>query len=175
MGRWATARVVAVLAIALAACSTNGLAFRQDERLRIVAPAEDATVPLPVTIEWTIRDFLVTDLDGVSRRDAGFFGVFVDRDVPRPGTAVPGLVERATCQPAPACLGDHPLPDPRVRVTTSTSVVLSTLEDTRPRGRPSAADHHEVTIVLLDGQGRRIGESAFTVAFKIDRTGRSRP
>lgn len=41
---------------ALSGCATEGLAFRVDDRLEIVAPPGESTVRLPVTVDWEIED-----------------------------------------------------------------------------------------------------------------------
>jgi hypothetical protein len=59
----------------IAGCSTRGLAFRQDDRIDVVTPADRAAVDLPLTVRWTARDLPA----------GAAFGVAVDVAPPRPG------------------------------------------------------------------------------------------
>lgn len=62
---------------ALTGCTTQGLEIVQDDRIDVVAPADRATVALPVTVRWTAADLPV----GTT------FGIAVDTALPRPGRA----------------------------------------------------------------------------------------
>lgn len=95
-----------------------------------------------VAVPFTVA-WTVEDLD------APRFAVFVDRAPPRPGREV----------------------DPEARdvyVTSERSVVIERVPD---QGADAAGELHEATVVLVDGQGRRIGESAFAVRFRIEDEG----
>jgi hypothetical protein len=90
----------------IAGCSTRGLAFVDDERVDLVAPADRADVALPLTVRWTARDLPA----GAS------FAVAVDSPLPRPGRT--------------------PDEDAQVVRTSETSVVLDHLgASSRPGGR----------------------------------------
>ena len=71
----------------------------------------------------------------------GRYAVVVDAAVPRPG--------------AGARAGDH------LVLVTGTSVRLTL--GPRHEGSPSARRHHEVAVVPLDHQGRRVGEAVAVV------------
>ena len=60
--------------------------------MSFVTPGDRAEVRLPVTIEWTVSDFDVTGPDGSARRDAGSFGVYIDRTPQPPGEKQEWLV-----------------------------------------------------------------------------------
>jgi hypothetical protein len=64
-----------LVAAITAGCATHGLAFVQDDRVDIVAPADRSTVSLPLTVRWS-ADRLPS---GAS------FAVAVDVAPPRPG------------------------------------------------------------------------------------------
>lgn len=160
---------VLALALVLTGCAISGLAFRVDDRVTIVEPGDRATVTLPVTVTWTVRDFDVTGPSADVRPDAGMFGVFVDRSPQPPGEPLAWLArDDDSCRPADGCPDDRWFNDRSVFVTSQPTITLATLA--RPvnlRG----AERHEVTIVLLDGQGHRIGEAAWHVTFVVDREG----
>jgi len=94
--------------LGLAACSTHGLAFVEDERVEVLAPADRDEVTLPLTVRWTAEDLPA----GAS------FAVAVDVAPPRPGQA--------------------PDEDDQVLRTTGTEVVLDRFgATTRAGGRGS--------------------------------------
>ena len=64
---------VVLSVLAFGGCTSEGLAFRVDERVTITSPADRATVELPLRLVWKVRDF-----------DCNF-AVFVDQAPMRPG------------------------------------------------------------------------------------------
>ncbi|HVF74487.1 MAG TPA: hypothetical protein VM938_05515 [Acidimicrobiales bacterium] len=152
--RWSAA----LLACAwLTACSTSNLDFVADNRVKFLEPAHEAAVTLPVEISWEAEDF------------DGMFGVFVDRAPIRPGQDLRSLVphDDELCRRRPDCPDAAWLATKRVYVTESTSVRIEELADRRAGNRQ--ADRHEVVIVLLDHEGRRVGEAAFVREFTVER------
>jgi hypothetical protein len=152
---------VTVLAVATSGCGIRGLNFVKDERVRIQAPRPNAEVRVPFDVRWTVEDFDVAGPDG------GSFGVFVDREPPRPGRTLASLAEDdVVCKATAGCPDANYLASHRAYTTTGTSFRVEQLPElTRDRQREA----HEVTVVLLDGEGRRIGESAFRVEFHVRR------
>lgn len=151
-----------VLALLLPGCAVNGLSFVEDTRVDIVRPADRSEVRLPVTIEWTAEDIDV----GPGR---GGFGVLVDRAPPPPDKPLQWLFrDDLGCKGAGArlCASDGYLGDRAIFRTTGTRVTLQQV----PRLVGSSAGRvlHEATIVLLDAEGDRIGESAWTVQFEVE-------
>ena len=151
----------------LASSCASGLAFVQDRRVEITSPASHAKVTLPVTITWTIEDFRLTGPNGRSEDDAGYFGVFIDRAPVPPGEPLSWIArDDKPCLRTPGCPDDVYLADRRVRFTEIPSIRFEQLPDLNAyRGH----EVHEVTIVLLDGNGERIGESAWYLTFLYDR------
>jgi hypothetical protein len=149
--------------LAMGLLSTAGcgreLDFARDDRVSIVRPEENATVALPLELSWTAKDF------------SGRFAVFVDRSPMRPGQDVRSLVPREdeVCRANPACPDESWLSARGVYLTTSPSLVVRSVADKRSSNRQ--ADRHEVTIVLIDEQGRRQGEGAFIREFRVAREG----
>lgn len=146
----AVRRTALALAGLLVAASVSGCGpylFRQSDRVQIVTPADHATVREPVTVSWDVKDF--------SPPRDGSFAVFVDRDPMPPGEGL-GYFD--------------PHDRDGIHILTATSLRLPAL------GRlagvdPAEQDHHDVTVVLLDAQGRRIGEYAAYAEFTVDRGG----
>lgn len=80
--------------------------------------------------------------------DGGSFAVFVDRAPMRPGA--PFVAGRGAYS------------------TTETELVIEEVGDPA-----DGSDRHAATIVLLDDEGRRHGESAFDVVFDLEEADRS--
>jgi hypothetical protein len=157
------------LVLLLSGCAVSGLSFRIDDRLQILRPADREEVSLPVTIEWDIDDFDVIEPDGSDDPGRGYFGVFVDRAPQPPGQTVEWFAkDDESCRPADGCPDEQYLADRGVYTTTETQFVVETLPPP-PSDQVARRELHEVTIVLFDGSGRRIGESAFTAEFEVQR------
>jgi hypothetical protein len=151
----------------LSACVPEGLAFVRDDRLEIVSPEARTTVTTPVTIEWRVDDFQITGETGEASEDAGYFGVFVDTAPIPPGKALDWLArDDRHCLGTPGCPDRTYFADHGAYSTTETSFTLKNLPD---QDAYQGHESHEVTIVLLDGTGHRIGESAWYIDFFYDR------
>lgn len=169
--RPATALVLAGLCAALSGCVPDGLAFRTDTRLTFVEPEDREKVTLPVTIDWDIRDFDIVepgaDVDGEPGQE-GYFAVFVDSPPMPPGKPLSWLARKDTsCRAADGCPDEEYLAARGVYTTTETELTLEQLP--RTTSEQDRRERHRATIVLLDASGTRIGESAFEIAFDIDR------
>lgn len=170
--RVATTLMALALAATVPACVSDGLAFRTDTRVEVTSPEDRSEVTLPVTVSWTVRDFEVVEPGepaGVSTdQEAGYFGVFVDRAPQPPGEPVAWVArDDPSCRAADGCPDAEYLALRGVFETTDTSITLSQLPQASAESR--TRERHTVTIVLLDPEGRRIGESAFPVDFIVDR------
>lgn len=154
-------------AAALPACAAEGLAFATDRRVEITAPQDRDLVRLPFELTWEVSDFEVTGADGRARDDAGWFAVFVDRTPQQPGQPLEGLAAGdETCRPQDGCPDDQWFLDHRIFPVEGTSLEIEQL----PPGPQGRREVHELTVVLLDGTGARIGESAFRVSVELDRS-----
>lgn len=165
-----TARAAALITLLglLSSCGVHGLNFRQDERLEITAPEDRAKVALPVTVTWRVRDFQITGPDRDSRLDAGYFGVYVDRAPQPPERTQAWLVrDDPNCQTA-SCATRSYLAQQNVYSTSQQQFTVDRLPAPTTNA-PRRREFHDVTIVLLNGRGERIGESAFTLQFEVDR------
>jgi hypothetical protein len=147
--------LLVVLVALLPACGVSGLSFVQDERVTIDAPKDRSKVDLPLTVRWRAHDF------------DGTYAVFVDRAPQPPGRTLAWLLrDDKVCAARPGCPDATYLAERDIHPTTTTSITIDRLPDTT---RDERRDRHEVTIILLDRKGRRIGESAFTVEFEVAR------
>jgi hypothetical protein len=166
----ASVRLLAAVVLLFTACGTEGLSFVKDERVDIVAPKDRAAVTLPVTISWTVRDFEVTGPAGASQPDAGYFGVFLDRAPQPPGETFRWLArDDKQCEVTPGCPDQAYYASKDVYSTTQTTFTIEKLPEVRPERERKFRDLHEVVVVLLDANGERIGESAFSVEFELKR------
>ena len=157
------------LVVLLSGCALRGLSFRIDDRVQILSPEDREAVTLPVTIDWESTDFEVTGPDGTEQPDSGYFGVFIDRAPQPPGETVEWFAkDDLSCRPADDCPDRQYLADRGVHTTQKTEFVVKTFPPP-PSNQVARREFHEVTIVLLDGSGRRIGESAFTAQFEVQR------
>jgi hypothetical protein len=157
--------LVIVLLLIVPGCSASGLAFKQDKRIDIVTPPNHSTQRLPVTIRWTVKDFHVTGADSSTRADAGYFAVFLDRAPQPPGKQISYLArDDRRCHPRDGCPDAQWFTDHHIYPTSATTFVVDALPTFSKEERER---FHEVTVILLDGRGVRIGESAFSVEFKV--------
>lgn len=158
-------------AVVLSACSTTGLSLVVDDRLTYLHPEDREAVTLPLTIEWRMEDFTVTrsgGSDGDGAGDEGFFAVFIDRTPQPPAEPLAWFArDDDACQRDPQCPDDEWFATRGIHTTTDTSFTIDLLP--RPTD-PDRRELHEVTVVLLAPDGVRIGESAWTVEFEVERT-----
>lgn len=165
--------LTAALSLLLSGCVSQDLAFRVDKRLTIDAPEARSEVTLPVTVRWHVRDFHVVEPGAAASGDgrSGYFAVFVDSAPQPPGRPLAWLARKDhTCRAVDGCPDAQYLAARDIYSTSDTQITFQQLP------RPSdehRKERHSVTIVLLDPQGRRIGESAFHVEFTVKRGGTS--
>ena len=150
-------RLLAVLLVLMtAACTTNGLALRKDHRVHIVSPRSQDTVRLPLDLRWTARGL----------PDATRFVVFVDRRPMKPGGTLRSLADD-TCKQTPGCPNDAWLRERDVFVTDRNSLRLENVPADNEGERFGRGHGHEVTIVLLGPDGKRMGETSFASQFFV--------
>jgi len=147
--RTARAGLAVLCLVAAAGCQAGQLQFKNDHRLSFVSPQARHRVTMPLTISWTMKDFDAVGLDGSRGKDLRWVG---HKDT--------------SCKRDPRCPDAKYLADRGVLVTTETSVTLDVL----PSAPDGAGDEqHYVNVVLLDGTGHRIGESAWYRPFTSKR------
>jgi hypothetical protein len=158
---------VALCALVSAGCNAGQLQFKNDHRLSFDAPKNRARVAAPVTVEWSMKGFEAVGLDGSTDAGKGVYAVFVDRAPMPVGKDLTWLAKGDTsCKRDPRCPGTQYLSDRGVYLTTKTTISIPTL----PEARDGVGDEeHYVNVVLLDGTGHRIGESAWYRPFTSKR------
>ena len=138
------------------------LSFLPDRRLSMVAPEEEEEVNLPLVVRWEVDDF--------PREGGNHFGVYVDTDIPSPDKIV-RLRVCSTREQLPPQPGEFRgiCRDQRKEVffTEETSFSLECFEPRFNLGARRLNDHR-VTVILLDGENRRVGEAAASVPFRVD-------
>lgn len=166
--RAAIALVLVAASAVTNGCGVRGLSFVEDTRVSITFPSDRQEVELPLSVRWRVRDFEITGRTGSVERDAGYFGVFVDRAPQPPGKTLEWLArDDQVCRATDGCPDAAYLAERRAYTTTETHFTIEELPD--PTRDEDRREFHEVTVVLLDGKGQRIGESAFSVEFQIER------
>ena len=136
------ALLIGVALTSLPACQP--MLFRNDHRIEIAEPANFATVHMPVELTWSAPGFAAPEM--------GEFAVFVDRDPMPPGETVAYFAASGRMQ--------------NLYIVSSTRLRLLKL-DPNPGASDVERNHHDVTVVLLDPTGHRIGESAGFAEFTV--------
>jgi hypothetical protein len=157
--------------VILSGCSTQGLNFREDERVRITFPKPQDAVRFPFTMRWSVKNFEITGLDGSAREDSGYFGFFIDRAPQPPSKTFAWLARNdLQCKNRPGCPDNAYFKNLGVHSLTKTSFTIENIIDPDPLNiSRDRREFHEVIIILLNGRGERIGESAFRVEFEAKR------
>jgi hypothetical protein len=156
--------IVAVLiSLVTSSCAIHGLSFVQDKRLSINSPASLSTVSVPFTLTWTMKDFST----GPNTIQGGndYFAVFVDRQPMPPGAGLRSVADNA-CKATPGCPDRTWLQQHYIFLTSGTSLTIGSLPQLLPASSQAGTkEDHQIDIVLMNGQNRRIGESVWDVEF----------
>lgn len=137
--RWGAALLCAAT---LSGCSVSGLQFRDDQAFTLLSPKGNGTLHLPVTLRWHLSPSVAQPAQ---------FAVYVERDVPRPGESLPKPEDRTG-----------------VYLTTGTTLTLTTLP-LKTGDTAEARETYEVTVILVDAQGRRPDERALVKSIRVKR------
>jgi hypothetical protein len=163
VGRVTVRRRLGVLllltAFTVGACGNGGLQFRKDDRVDITSPADRARIVAPLDVRWTTKGLVLGEAGGPAQ-----FAVFVDRAPIRPGQSMSAVGDDA-CRRTPGCPDEGYLRDRFIYLTRKTSLTLDALPAKSTSNRYGARYAHDVTIVLVDADGRRRGESSWSVEF----------
>lgn len=158
---WAPLAILLACTAALASCRVDGIDLVVDDRIRITSPDDRAEVVLPIEVQWTARDLPT----------GARFAVFVDRAPQPPGKPLAWFArDDEACRPADGCPSAYYFAQRSIYETDAPRHRIVALAPRRnvARGR---RDHHEVTVVALDEDGRRLGEAAAFVELRVRRTG----
>jgi hypothetical protein len=146
------------LGVALSGCTRSGLDFRSDDRLQIENLKDRSTIELPHRLEFSFDGTL---------GDGGIagFAVLVDWSPPPPGKSLASLLKDDPVCSGPAGCPVGYLDQNRISVTTDTTFEL----DNVPVGsdRQERRGYHELTIILVDAEGRRVGEASAYSRFRV--------
>jgi hypothetical protein len=170
--------VVAVLLTSLALATTgctkfSDLQFQIDHYVKFTAPEARSKTTLPLTLQWQVDGFRVAPPNDEEHyeppsKNAGYFALFVDRAPIKPGQTLAAVAgDDTSCVPSAGCPDREYLRDRQVYVTTDLRYTLRqvfTIEDNNDDWQL-----HDVTIILLDTDGHRIGEHAYYREFKLKR------
>ena len=159
------------MAAAVSGCAVSGLNLVNDHRLRFESPPSRAHVHLPLSLSWTIRDFTPVQRGSEPpSHDRGYFGIFVDRAPVGPGETLESIAHDDTaCKRTPGCPDASYLTNRQIYTTTRTRLVLDHVDNLI--GSHEHQQLHEVTVILVDSSGNRIGEGAWHVDFWLRQAG----
>ncbi|MEY2566699.1 MAG: hypothetical protein QOE35_1228 [Actinomycetota bacterium] len=157
-----TVLAVFFMAALLTGCRSEGMALRDAKTISVVRPGEMDRVALPVRLQWRANGIRPNpDLRGAGP----FFAIFVDRPPVAAGTGLRKLLDE-DCRTRPGCPDQAWLADHNVYVTGKPEVTLSRIKAVTG-SRVGADNSHRATIVLIDGDGVRVDESAASVEFQV--------
>jgi hypothetical protein len=151
----AAALVIAILALS----SCAGVGELRGDQMTITSPRELAPVTLPLTVEWKARD-LPSEATG--------YAVFVDSVPMAPGHGVRSVVDQA-CRLRRGCPDAAYLRTIGIYLTSDEKVVIPTLKTAGGIGSRADRPAHQVTVVLVDEDGTRVGGYASTQTFRFER------
>jgi hypothetical protein len=159
----------ALAALLCAGCADlSQMSFRQDQRLVITSPSGGETVRLPFTVRWTMRDFTAMQPGSPVKAGTGYYAIFLDRYPMAPGKSFASLVTNNACQGEAGCPNPTFLAENMdIFVTSATSYTINAV----PSGGALDSGSHFVTIILVDGAGKRIGDASWTDSFTVTGSG----
>lgn len=155
MSRW-----LVVLGLLLGGCAVHGLTFVEDDRVRITTPRDRAEVDVPFRLGWESEDL------PVGQR----YAVLVDHTPPPTGKSLAWLFRgREDCKGPvgkAACSKPDYLAEQGVLLTQSQEITVQEVEDLTGDDRKRV--FHEVTIVLVDQDGTRVGEGSWSREVEVE-------
>jgi hypothetical protein len=155
MSRW-----LVLVSLLVGGCAVHGLTFVEDDRVHITTPRDRAEVTVPFRLGWAAED-----LPAGQR-----YAVLVDRTPPPTGKPLAWLFRSRDDCKGPigraACGKPDYLAEQGVLLTRSREVSIDEVEDLTGDDRKRA--FHEVTIVLVDGNGTRVGEGSWSREVEIE-------
>jgi hypothetical protein len=155
-------RAIALAVIAtLTSCSGSGMLFAKDRRVTIESPDQNGKVTLPLEVKWTLEP----DAKVAS------FALFFDGEPQAPKKPLAVLAKGdPDCEATPGCPNAAYFADRGIFTTAKTAFVI---DDLLPLAgvdiERGERDVHDVTIVVLDEQGRRVNEAFWSRTFEIVR------
>jgi hypothetical protein len=154
--------------LAMSSCQQSGLHFKAPNALRIVRPGNLATVRLPFVVVWSAGSTGPPPPSGTGATNS--YAVFIDTPPMPPGETVQYFARGdPSCQHTAGCPNASYLRNKNVFLTSQRRLVVPGLADTRPTGRKSSDDRHQITIIPLGPGGRRIGDGFYTITVFVNR------
>jgi hypothetical protein len=147
----------------------SDLQFKQDHRLQFTSPDNYEQVKAPVEVAWKIDDFKVLPAGSGEppTDDAGYFAVFVDQAPIKPGRTLEDVAGRdEACKRDPRCPDKRYLEAKAVYVTHQPKLDLELIPQLASKEK---IQNHQLTVILLDSTGHRIGEYAWYLEFKAEK------
>jgi hypothetical protein len=140
-----------VCALLMAGCG-GVTSLTADHSVTITSPSPLSTVSTPFVISWT------------STRHQATYALFLDQVPISPGQTLSDLADEQ-CKHQPGCPDASYLAGLGIYITQSNQVTIPTLSAVG--GTTGQENHpvHTATIVILNSQMRRVGESAWQVEF----------
>jgi hypothetical protein len=146
----------------------SGLNFKAPNAIQIVHPTNLTTVTLPFVLVWSTPSTGTSV--GSENGTGGRFAVFVDTSPMPPGQTVRYFARGdRSCEQSAGCPNASYLRNKNVFLTDQQRLRVPGLADTRPTGRKSSDDRHQITIIPLGPGGRRIGDGSYTITVFVDR------
>lgn len=162
MSFWRTVTPLALVgSLVASACSAHPLSFRESADVKILSPAMESVVDVPVVLRWS---------SSLPRNTV--YAVFVDRAPIQPGRTLKSLAQNdGPCNQNPTCPDTLYLTQHYVFVTKNRELRLAPLPFI---GKHDRLNVHDATIVVLDESGRRRDEAAYSVRFRVSPSGTGR-
>jgi hypothetical protein len=158
------AALMVVLAVFASGCALRGLAFVKDSRLALVGFPDRSHIVLPHDVTWRFTGALADPATAPPGAPVAF-AVLVDWTPPPPGRSLASLLASdPTCRRTGGCPAGY-LARNRIYVTTDTTFHLANVSTGTDRNERRS--FHELTVVLVDASGRRVGETAASTRFRI--------
>lgn len=166
------AAVLAVGVLTSGCVNLDEMEFVKDERLTFTAPDDYEQVEVPLTVTWTMEDFEVLPRPekGAERSEPskgeGYYAVFVDKAPVKPGHTLDDVGNGDTfCESDPRCPDKSYLNAKGVYTTRQPTI---TLDVVAPLSSKERLQLHTLTVILLDSEGKRIGEYAWFTRFRLE-------
>lgn len=131
-----------------AGCSTQGLQFRLSDKLSIRTPVAGSRVELPLTITWHAKGL----------PPGAHFVVFLDRPPQPPGKQLSWLDRHLPLELRGHLSGVFETAEPHFTLSEVTR---------RTTGPSTDRNRHEITVIVVDAQTRRLGEIAAYTDFVV--------
>lgn len=144
-------------------CGVDAVQLTRDTRVKILSPKSGSPVSAPVTVRL--------EVDGLKLAPPGspeghYLAVFVDRAPLRPGESILALVDDACLERGNGCANLQYFAQKNIYLTSATTFALATVPQKNGAHDQSRVDH-QLTVVLMDNNHHRVGESVFMTRFRV--------